>query len=118
MTPFVMQPDAMTAAFEAAGFDANYSDVFVARREQDTVWEVAIDNSGRLKATVTCVTEPAGETTAPLLDREAMVLVEHSAAITVVFQLHDAAELPDVLTSIERIVARHIRSIDDWGIDD
>ncbi|MGQ9814561.1 MAG: hypothetical protein ACUVR3_05345 [Candidatus Roseilinea sp.] len=105
MTPFAMQPDAMIEALEAAGFDASYSDVLVARREQDTVWEVAIDNSGRLRATITYATEPASETTVPVLDREALVLVERSAMITVVLELQDAAELPDALAAIESVVA-------------
>lgn len=105
MTPFAMQPDAMIEALEVAGFDASYSDVLVARREQDTVWEVAIDNSGRLRATITYATEPAIETTVPVLDREALVLIERSAMITVVLELQDAAELPDVLAAIESVVA-------------
>lgn len=108
MMPFVMQPDAMIEALEAAGFDASYSDVLVARREQDTVWEVAIDNSGRLRATVTYATEPASETIAAVLDRDALVLVERSATITVVLDLQDAAELPDALAAIETIVAQHL----------
>lgn len=122
---FTLDPDILTPAFQAAGFDdVNYADAAIARREQDTVWEVAIDNSGRLKATVACMTEPASETGVPVLGREAMVLVERSSTITVLFQLQDAAELPDALATIETIVAQQINpardrpAIDDLEIDD
>ncbi len=116
---FTLDADILTAAFESAGFDVTCGDAVIARREQDTVWEVAIDNSGRLKATIAYMTEPARETTAPVLDRDALMLVERSATITVLFDLQDPAELPAVLTAIETIVAQQINpAIDDCQIDD
>lgn len=122
---FTLDPDILTPAFQAAGFDdVNYADAAIARREQDTVWEVVVDRSGRLKASVAYMTEPAGETTAAVLDREALVLIERSATITVLFQLQDAGELSDALAAIETIVAQHINpagerpAIDDLEIDD
>ncbi len=116
---FTLDANILTAAFESAGFDVTCGDAVIARREQDAVWEVAIDNSGRLKATVAYMTEPAHETTAPALDREALVLVERSATITVLFDLQDPAELRDALTAIETIVAQQIKpATDDWQLDD
>ncbi len=107
MTPFALQPDAMTPVFEAAGFDVNYSDVAVARRDDDKAWEIVIDQSGRLKASVSFASAAPHEASVPVRDRDAAVLIEHSTVITLVFILQDVSELPDVLTTLEKVVANY-----------
>jgi|YNPBryBLVA2012_1023415.scaffolds.fasta_scaffold62282_2 hypothetical protein len=107
MTPFAIQPDAMTAAFEAAGFDVNYSDVAVARRDDDKAWEIVIDQSGRLKGSVSFASSAPLESSVPVRGRDAAVLIEHSTVITLVFALQDASELPDALTALEAVVAEY-----------
>ncbi|MCS7061484.1 MAG: hypothetical protein RMN25_10010 [Anaerolineae bacterium] len=104
---FLLDAEAITAAFQAAGFDdVVCGDAIVARREQNTVWEAAVDQSGRLRVSVTYMSAPPIETVEPMLQGEALVLIEHSATITVLFQLQDAGELPAVLSAVESIVRR------------
>ena len=103
---FTMTPEAMTAAFQAAGYDdVNYSDVMIARRDDDRVWEIVIDKGGRLKASITYPSGRPSETFVPVLDRQAAVLTEKHTIITVMFSLQDTSELPDVLKAVETAVA-------------
>ena len=102
---FTMAPEAMTAAFQAAGYDdVNFSDVMIARRDDDKAWEIVIDKGGRLKASITFPSGRPAETFVPVLDRQAAVLVEKHTVITVMFGLNDTAELPDVLKAVETAV--------------
>ena len=102
---FDMQPDAMTAAFKTAGYDdVTFSDVVLARRDDDKTWEIVMDRGGRLKASISYPTGRPKETSVDVLGRKALVLAEKNTLITVMFTLQDPGELPDVLAAIEEAV--------------
>jgi hypothetical protein len=102
-----MEPNAVTAAFKTAGYDdVNFSDVVLARRDDDKAWEVVMDKGGRLKASITYTSRRPKETSITVLDRKALMLTEKNTVITVMFTLQDQAELPEVLKAIEEAVVK------------
>jgi len=88
--------------------DAEFDEVlfnegFVARRERDDIWEVVLDQAGRVKATRTYITAEPQASSLTVHARSANVLVEHSEITTVMFQLEDVGELADFLAALDRI---------------
>jgi hypothetical protein len=101
---FNTKQDVMTQAFNAAGFDdVNYDDVASARRSDDREWEIVIDRSGQLKATITGIASKPAEHALDVLGRKAAVLVEKTVTTTVMFKLNDASELGKVLEALEAV---------------
>lgn len=101
---FNTKQDVMTQAFNAAGFDdVSYDDVVSARRSDGREWEIVIDRSGQLKATITGIAGKPTEQALDVLGRKAAVLVEKTVTTTVMFKLSDASELGKVLTALEAL---------------
>lgn len=101
-----LNPKALTAAFQQAGYDdVKFGDVVKAWRDDGRAWEVVIDRSGRVKATVTYPAAPAEEKSVQVSGREAMVLIETTATITVNVVLDDDAQLQEVLRAVEEAVS-------------
>ncbi len=101
-----LNPKALTAAFQQAGYDdVKFGDVVKAWRDDGRAWEVIIDRSGRMKATVTYPAAPAEEKSVQVSGREALVLIETTATITVNVVLDDDAQLQEVLQAVEAAVS-------------
>ncbi len=101
-----LNPKALTAAFQQAGYDdVKFGDVVKAWRDDGRAWEVVIDRSGRVKATVTYPAAPAEEKSVQVSGREALVLIETTATITVNVMLDDDAQLQEVLRAVEEAVS-------------
>lgn len=105
---FVMEPEAVTVAFKTAGYDdVNFSDVVLARRDDDKAWEIVMDRGGRLKASITYPSSQPEEDSIAVLNRKALVLTEKNTVITVMFTLQDQTELPEVLKAIDAAVSKN-----------
>lgn len=99
---FSIKQDAITQAFNAAGYDdVNFDDVISAHRSDDREWEVIIDRGGQLKATITMPAGKPEERTITVLGRSAAVLSEQTKQITVMFRLNETSELGQVLEALE-----------------
>ena len=104
---FKIDQDSITRAFESAGFDdVSFEDEIVARRGDEPAWEVVIDKAGRVKATLAEEAQHPHEQSYPLHNRKALVLIEHSVQVTVMFKLESPDELGDLLTSLDQISVR------------
>ena len=110
MTAFAMDAGALVAAFEAAGYaDVDVSDAITAWRDDGRVWEVVVDQGGRLKATVTWPSAAPEESSLPVGDRAARALIEVTTVVSVAFELRNASELAGVLQAVETLVSERLR---------
>ena len=101
---FSIKQDAITQAFNAAGYDdVSFDDVISAHRSDDREWEVIIDRGGQFKATISAVASRPAERTIDILGRAAAVLVEKTTQTTVMYTLNDAGELAKVLEALEAV---------------
>lgn len=95
--------DAVMAAFDEAGYDANLDEVLVARRDEVDAIEVIVDRGGRVKATISRLAGQPSQNSLEVNGRPAAVLTERHTIITVMFALQDAGEMAALLTAIEEL---------------
>jgi hypothetical protein len=102
---YTAKQDVLNAAFTAAGYDdVDFDEVITARRSDGREWEIVLDRSGQLKATITAAAGRPTEKTLSVLGRKALALTEHSSVTTVMFKLEDASELKKALDAIEAAI--------------
>lgn len=99
------QPDLLSQILLAGGYDVTISDVVYGRKDTSVVYEIFIDQAGRVRFTVTAHSSAPQARQVAVAERRYRVLQEQQHITTAVAQLDEPGALATILHDLESLVA-------------